>query len=70
MIPVESSNIKALGFQRTDTGKGDLHVQFKSGDTYRYSGVTDEEMADLIQAKSIGSHHAKFIKGKYQGVKI
>lgn len=66
MHPVASSNIEAVGY---DAGNQTLAIKFK-GDRppYHYSGVTAEDHAALMKADSIGSHHAKHIKGKFPHV--
>lgn len=66
-IPVESSNIASVAYNKDDHI---LHVRFKNNSTYEYKGVTHDEMADLLQAPSIGSHLNKHIKGKYEGKKL
>jgi hypothetical protein len=62
---VKSSNILRIGYDA-----GTLVVEFKSGTKYSFSGVTEKEHQELMEAKSIGSHfHAK-IRSKYTGTKI
>lgn len=85
MIPVTSSNIRAIGFDRTDKKRGNLYVQYHSNDcavraknpcdcaggaTWKHEGLTHEEMADLGQAPSVGKHFNAHIKPKYLGVKV
>lgn len=65
--PVKSSNITHLGY---DYETNTLHVTFKSGGVYTYKGVTPNEVADLAQAPSIGSHLSQHIKPKYTGEKL
>ena len=67
MIPVTSSNISHIGY---DKDNHILRVRFKDSGEYDYAGVTHEEVADMAQAPSIGSHFHKHIKGKYQGVRV
>lgn len=59
LTPVTSSNIAAVGH---DPSTNELHVQFKSGGTHIYSGVTAEDHNDLIAAESIGSHFHRHIR--------
>ena len=66
LTPVKSSNIAAVGF---DPATSTLGVQFSSGATYHYAGVSAEDHAALMGADSIGSHFAKNIRGKFEGVK-
>lgn len=65
MRPVKSSSIAAIGHD----GKS-LHVQFVSGDTYRYDGVRESDFNALRSARSIGGHFAKNISSKFRGVKV
>lgn len=64
---VDSSNIESVGY---DPKESALHVRFKSGNTYKYVGVTHDEMADFANAPSKGKHLNQFIIGKYSGVKL
>lgn len=65
--PVQSSNIKAVGY---DPANQSLAVQFVSGVAYRYDGV-DQATADaLLAADSIGSHFARSIRPQFQGVPV
>lgn len=63
MIPVESSNIKAIGY---DPANKVLKVQFLSGVTWQYSGVPPEEHAALMDAESKGSYFARHIRDLYE----
>lgn len=60
LSPVDSSNIEAVGF---DPDAGELHVRFKGGKTYCYSGRTQAEHDALVQADSIGAHFHKHLRG-------
>lgn len=58
-LPVTSSNIKAV---RHD-GDQQMDVEFlKSGDIYRYQGVSNELFAAFIAAESVGGFFAQNIK--------
>lgn len=62
MVPVKSSNIKAVGFDHeADT----LHIEFNNG-TYVFKDVPPEAHRALMDAESVGSHFHKHIKGKYE----
>ena len=61
LCPVESSNIEAIGF---DPEAGELHVRFKGGKTFCYSGCTQAEHDALLQASSIGKHFHQHLRGK------
>lgn len=67
MVPVTSSNIAAVGF---DGKSGTLAVQFSSGSTYYYAGVTEAQATEFLQAESVGSHFARHIRGKFTGVQV
>lgn len=57
LIPVESSNIAALGHM------GDkMHVEFKTGARYEYDNVSQELFASILNAESIGSAFSTLIK--------
>lgn len=64
--PVESKLAKSIGY---DKDLAVLHVEFHNGGVYHYPGVTPEEHAELMAAKSIGSHFLKVLKPKYKGSK-
>ncbi len=60
MIPVESSNVKAVGH---DPDTNTMHVQFHSGETYAVDGVDSEKHAAFMGAESKGRHfHRAFRK--------
>jgi hypothetical protein len=66
MNPVDgSSNIAAQGF---DEDTGTLRVQFQSGKTYEYAGVTPDDYADFAGADSLGRALTQVIKPNYTGV--
>lgn len=66
MIPVESSNIDAVGH---DPATQTLAIRFKSGLVYHYAGVSAEAHKALVEAKSIGGHFAQFIRPSYVATK-
>lgn len=61
--PVESSNIASEGY---DPDTLTLELTFKSGQTYRYVGVTPERYQAFRGAESKGKHFHQYIKGKYE----
>lgn len=63
MVPVQSSNVKAVGY---DADKSELHVQFHNGGHYRYLGVSPEKHRALMAASSVGSHLHSHIKGQHR----
>lgn len=66
LVPVKSSNIAAIGH---DARANELHVQFKSGARYVYGGVDAVRHAELLAARSIGSHLHAVIKPRATGVR-
>ena len=67
MQPVESQNLKAVGY---DPMTRELQVEFKSGGTYVYEGVSQDEHAALMSAPSKGGFLASRIKGRYKHRKM
>ena len=64
MVPVKSSNIKAVGYRATEEL---LFVAFLGGDKrpdtlYRYEKVSPIIHQSLMNASSIGGYFAKYIK--------
>lgn len=60
--PVTSSNVSAIGY---DPDAKALHVQYKSGATYIYSGVPQASYDALKGASSVGTHLHAHIKGRF-----
>lgn len=58
-IPVESSQIKSVGYNEATHN---LDIEFKSGGIYRYANVPREVHQALVTAPSIGSYFYKHIK--------
>jgi hypothetical protein len=67
MIPVESSNIAAVGH---DPKTNELHVYFKSGTQYVHSDVPRALYQNMLQAPSKGKYHAERIKGTFPHRKL
>lgn len=65
LTPVKSSNISKLGWN-----DGVLHVEFKNGGLFSYSGITNQMYNELLGAGSIGSHFGKYIRTKHKGTKL
>jgi hypothetical protein len=63
MISVDSSNIEHVGYDETAQ---DLYVQFHSGQTYVYSGVSPYTFDELLNASSKGSYLNREIKPNYE----
>lgn len=64
---IESKLAKSIGY---DKDLAVLEVEFHNGGVYQYPGVTDEEVFELLNAKSVGSHFLKVIKPKHAGVRV
>lgn len=60
--PVESSNLKSVGFDsKTET----LEVEFIHGGVYCYFDVPEEVYAALMKAESKGGFFQKNVRGKF-----
>ncbi len=66
LTPVTSSTIDAFGY---DPAINELYVQFKSGATYTYVGVSESVYAELCEAESFGKFLNANIKGAYDYLK-
>jgi len=60
LTPVKSSTIAGIGY---DPKSQTMTVKFKSGSTYRYSGVSTAAHQSLLSAKSIGKHFGAAFRG-------
>jgi len=67
MFEVESSNIKAIGY---DAKAKILRISFKAGATYDYSKVPKEIFGSFMASGSIGRFFFSEIKSKYPAVKV
>ena len=65
--PVKSSNAESAGY---DPDTQELHVRFKSGGTYSYSGVPKEKYESLMAAPSFGSYLHQHVKGTHPHSKV
>ena len=66
LTPVTSSTIDAFGY---DQALNELYVQFKSGATYTYAGVSESVYSELCEAESFGKFLNANIKGTYDYIK-
>jgi len=64
---VKSSNVKAVGY---DSAMKVLHVDFKSGNSYRYKDVPEKIHKKFISASSKGKFFSKKIRGQYDYDKV
>lgn len=60
LTPVKSSTITGIGY---DPKSQTMAVKFKSGSTYRYSGVSPASHQSLVSAKSIGKQFGTAFRG-------
>lgn len=62
MIPVQSSNIAAVGY---DPAEQEVYVKFLNGSVYVYRGVSIHEFEGLKNAPSVGSYLHRNFKNVY-----
>ena len=65
--PVESSNLKAVGY---DPSQKKLRVQFQSGGDYAYRHVPSSTYQSLMNADSKGRNFHQNIRGRYAHAKL
>lgn len=65
--PVHSSNIQSVGY---DDATRELEVHFTNGGKYRYANVDPRTHAQLVAAKSVGSHFHQHIKSAYRATPV
>ena len=67
MIEVESSNIKAIGYDKPTRA---LYVKFLNDTNYVYANVDENIYNELMKAESHGKYLNSNIKGKFDYTKI
>lgn len=67
MQQVNSSDLESVGY---DSDTNMLVVEFKSGNTYSYEGVSQDMYNELISSDSIGKYFNQYIKGSYNYSKV
>ncbi len=67
MIPVESSNIEAIGHV---AASNELHVHFKNGTQYIHSEVPRAFYQNMLQSPSKGKYYGERIKGIFAHRKL
>lgn len=67
MEPVKSGNIAAVGY---DPAKTELHVRFKDGGHYVYSGISQTTHRSMLASDSIGGFLSSKIKGQHKFRKL
>jgi hypothetical protein len=66
LMPVESSNIKAVGY---DEATKTLTVQFLSGQTWSYADVPPKTYRELMDADSVGGYFSREIRNDFDGTR-
>lgn len=66
-VPVDSSNIAAVGFDSTSET---LEVEFKNGAVYQYFDVPERTYEELRDASSVGGYLASHVKGSFRFSKV
>jgi hypothetical protein len=64
---IESSVLASVGYDR---GGRVLEVEFKHGGVYRYRGVPEQSIEELMTAGSHGSYFGRQIRNRYQSQKV
>ena len=62
---VTNSNIHQVGHQNAD-----LFIAFHSGGTYRYDGVPESFLDEMLAAESVGKFFHARIKGQFPYTKL
>jgi len=63
MVPVDSSNLAAVGY---DESASILYITFNNGWRYMYFDVPSEIYRGLLNASSKGKYHHAYIKNAYR----
>ena len=63
MTPVQSSNVKALGY---DPETRELHVEWHSGKVSIYGGVAPGTAEAAMSAPSVGGYVSRVIRGQHE----
>ncbi|MGD9694352.1 MAG: KTSC domain-containing protein [Thermoleophilia bacterium] len=62
MHPVDSEAVARVGY---DGDARELYVEFRSGRTYAYAGVTEETWRRLREAESVGGFVNRVLKPRH-----
>lgn len=65
--PVESSHFAAVGY---DPAARKMHIEFKNGAVYEYSGVPEQFHKTLMEADSQGTFFHKNVKPHFKARRI
>ncbi len=69
--PVQSSNVKAIGWEYAPSGLCTVEVEFLSGSVYQYRDVPKAAVDAVLQGPSIGAMFNRYLKaGQYPVTKI
>lgn len=63
----QSSNIAAHGYDRDGQT---LEIEFKSGSSYQYKGVTPDLYVKMQEAPSLGKFFQEHVRGKFETEKV
>ena len=66
-LPVNSSIIKSVGYDRADW---ELEIEFVKGSVYRYKRICPDEVICMLFSDSIGSYFMRFISKAYTYEKV
>lgn len=67
MIPVQSSNLAAIGYDPTARV---MHVSFRGGGTYHHTDVPPEAYRKFMASPSKGRHYHEHVRDKYITFKL
>lgn len=67
MRPVESSNLKKVGY---DPETRIMRVQFRKGDIYEALDVSPERHEELLAADSKGSYFMTHLRHRYEWTRV
>lgn len=65
--PVQSSNIKSVGFEPGEDDEGTLEIEFTNGKVYQYKNVPAQVHAELMEAESVGGYFHRSIRSHWTG---
>lgn len=65
--PVESSHFAAVGY---DPAARRMHIEFKNGSVYEYSGIPEQFHKTLMEADSQGTFFHKNVKPHFKARRI
>lgn len=66
-MDIQSRHIRAVEY---DANAQVLTIEFKNGSRYSYHGVPADVHQQMVDAKSVGGHFHRFVRGKHVEQKI